>query len=238
MTASQAAHILIVDGSEDSRQELRDAMYPTPVEIQEAADAAAALRAAEQTDLDLVLAEVRLPDVSGFSLCRQLRENAPSRELPVILVSHWSSEMDRVLAFECGADDFLGRPFFDRELSSRVTAVLRRKQEQSRAPSGDEPPPVMAPTPGYREIRVGGQILDLTPKEASILLQLAASDGAVRSRRQLIMTIWDEETAPSDRCIDSHVKSLRRKLGPAGDSVETVRGIGYRFSAHPELDLS
>ena len=131
------------------------------------------------------------------------------------------------------------RPFFGRELSSRVAAVLRRSPDRRPAAYGIDGR--RAPTPpspfGQRPIRAAGRILELTPKEAAILVQLATSGGAVRSRRQLIETIWSDGDAPADRCIDSHVKSLRRKLGEAGRSVETVRGVGYRFAPHPDLDL-
>jgi DNA-binding response OmpR family regulator len=156
----------------------------------------------------------------------------------VILVSHWSSEIDRVIAFESGADDFLARPFFGRELSSRVAAVLRRRREREAVGlSGATERVAPAPASLHREVRVGGRLLELTPKETAILVHLASSQGAVRSRRQLIDAIWGDEGSPSDRCIDSHVKSLRRKLGAAGAAVETVRGVGYRFAPHPDLLL-
>lgn len=239
MQVDHTAHILIADSTDASRKELREALHPTPVQIDEADSVSAALSAIGASSPDLVVCEVKLPDASGFSLCRQLRENEHHRDLPVILVSHWSTEIDRVIAFECGADDFLGRPFFGRELSSRVAAVLRRKPERGTGSPAPQLARVATGSAGGppREIRVGGRILDLTPKESAILVHLANSDGAVRSRRQLIETIWGDESAPSDRCIDSHVKSLRRKLGPAGRSVETVRGVGYRFSPHPDLAL-
>jgi len=238
MQVDSSAHILIVDGSEPARGELRAALSPAPFQIDEAEGVSEALSAMENARLDLVLAEVKLPDASGYSLCRSIREDAQRHDTPVILVSSWSSEIDRVIAFECGADDFLARPFFGRELGSRVAAVLRRQRERQRSGSAPRPERLSpSPIPLHREIRVGGRLLDLTPKETAILVHLATSHGAVRSRRQLIDAIWGDEGSPSDRCIDSHVKSLRRKLGPAGSSVETVRGIGYRFARHPELAL-
>ena len=235
MQVRSSPQILIVDGVDDSRRELCEAMEPASVQLKEAGSVAEALAAVNEIDPDLMLAEVRLPDASGFSLCRQLRETERHHDLPVILVSHWSAEMDRVIAFESGADDFLARPFFGRELSSRVAALLRRRKERdAREEAAETPAPASA---GYRPVRLGGRTLDLTAKEAAILSHLAASDGAVRSRRQLIEALWDDQQAPSERCIDSHVKSLRRKLGDAATSVRTVRGIGYRYAPHPELEL-
>ncbi len=241
MQSERDTQILIVDGSKESRDELRDALDTTPVRFYEVESAAEALDMAAVTRPDLILSEVKLPDASGFSLCRMLREDARYFDLPVILVSSWASELDRVIAFESGADDFLARPFFGRELTSRVGAVLRRKGKQGSrsreiaARSADRTPHAT----GYRTVRVAGRILDLTPKETAILVQLATCGGAVRSRRQLVEAVWaGKRPLPADRCIDSHVKSLRRKLGSGADCVETVRGIGYRYTPHPDIELS
>lgn len=241
METERDTRILIVDGSQESRDELRHALDTTPVRFDEVESVAEALDVAAITRLDLILSEVKLPDASGFSLCRTLREDARSFDLPVILVSSWAGELDRVIAFECGADDFLARPFFDRELNSRVSAVLRRKGKRSPRASELAARPVDRPARAvaYRTVRVEGRILDLTPKESAILVQLATCGGAVRSRRQLVEAVWaDKRPLPADRCIDSHVKSLRRKLGSGAACVETVRGIGYRYCPHPDLELS
>jgi DNA-binding response OmpR family regulator len=238
MQVDPISRILIVDGTDEGRKELREALHPGALRVDEAGGVREAFSVAVEAPLDLVLAEVRLPDASGFSLCRLLREEPACHDLPVILVSSWATEMDRVIAFECGADDFLARPFFGRELGSRVAAVLRRRREREAAGLPARPERfVPAPATLHREVRVAGRLLDLTPKETAILVHLATSDGAVRSRRRLIEAIWGDESTPSDRCIDSHVKSLRRKLGVAGDAVETVRGVGYRFAPHPDLEL-
>jgi DNA-binding response OmpR family regulator len=242
MQSERNTHILIVDGSEPSRAELRRALHHGSVHFDEVDGVAEALDMAAVIRPDLIVSEVRLPDASGFSLCRQLREDVRTHDLPVILVSSWAGELDRVMAFECGADDFLARPFFDRELNSRAGAVLRRKGRRgtrvrvSETRSADERP---ARPPAHRTARIDGRILDLTPKETAILVQLATCGGAVRSRRQLVEAIWaGKHPLPADRCIDSHVKSLRRKLGRCANSVETVRGIGYRYAPDPDLELN
>lgn len=242
MELEQGEVILVVEGEETARKELRASLQTTALPIEECGSVQDALAQLETKPPDIVVAEVRLPDASGFSLCRSLREDDRSRELPVILVSHWSSEMDRILAFDCGADDFLPRPFSGRELSSRVSALLRRRRDRQEAGGGatsktatDHLPAVTSP---ICEARVDGRRLDLTPKEAAILANLATSDGCVRTRRQLIEMVWKSGASPTDRCIDSHVKSLRRKLGKAGEAIETVRGVGYRFTPHPDLELA
>jgi len=241
MQSERNTHILIVDGSQQSRAELRRALHMASVQFDEVDGVAEAFDMAAVIRPDLIVSEVRLPDASGFSLCRQLREDARTHDLPVILVSSWAGELDRVMAFECGADDFLARPFFDRELNSRAGAVLRRKGKRGpRVRDGESPSADARPAPPslHHTARIDGRILDLTPKETAILVQLSTCGGAVRSRRQLVEAIWaDKRPLPADRCIDSHVKSLRRKLGRCSSSVETVRGIGYRYAPHPDLDL-
>jgi DNA-binding response OmpR family regulator len=240
MRIDDPMRVLIVDGSDAALAETRNALGSRSLEIVEAKSATQARDMIERQRPHLMIAEVRLPDASGFALCRSVREEGPQQNLPVILISEWTTEIDRVLALECGADDFLGRPFFGRELNSRVSAVLRRRPDLDRVPDPQQPriSSFAGQTQaGMREVRLAGKRLELTPKENAILVHLAACQGGVRSRQQLIATIWGDRQPPSDRCIDSHIKSLRRKLGQAGDAVETVRGVGYRFSPHQDLVL-
>jgi DNA-binding response OmpR family regulator len=142
-------------------------------------------------------------------------------------------EPDRILAFECGADDFIAKPFFTRELSSRIQAVLRR----SAAPTGSEQSAIASPEDDplvihfdHGEVQVAGERVPLTPREFSLFAALVRRRGRVMSRRELIEQAWGEGDGPNARSVDAHVKSLRRKLGRARHAVETVRGLGYRFT--------
>lgn len=177
--------------------------------------------------LDLVL-----PGISGLGLCRLLREDPALAHVGIVMVTDHDTEVDRVLAFEAGVDDFLPRPFYGRELASRVGAVLRRSAPQHGFASGYDPPlrGLVTLHDATGSVLVGERRLDLTPREFQLLAALMRHAGRVLTRRQLIVRVWGGESGHSDRIVDAHVKSIRRKLAEARDCVETVRGVGYRFS--------
>jgi DNA-binding response OmpR family regulator len=168
-------------------------------------------------------------------VCRLIRETPRLERVPILFVSGQASEIDRVLAFESGADDFLARPFYAAELRARVEAVIR----------GFRARPERAPRQARGLVRidaragracVGGERVDLTRKELELLAELVGQAGRVVRRRQLIEQIWGGAAPRSERAIDAHVKSIRRKLGAAGSCIETVRGVGYRFVELREAD--
>jgi DNA-binding response OmpR family regulator len=225
--------VLVVDPEPESREALEKGLDGSRLEVVAAASLEEALALAERHEPRLVLSELVLPDGSGFALCRQLRETPALSGTAIVLVSQWSQEPDRILAFECGADDFVAKPFFARELSSRVQAVLRR----SAARRGDEPA-VASSSPRdpltldfeASEAFLRGERLPLTPREFALLAALARRRGRALTREDLIAEAWGDDDPPSARSVDAHVKSLRRKLGVARKAVETVRGRGYRLA--------
>jgi DNA-binding response OmpR family regulator len=150
------------------------------------------------------------------------------------MVTDHASEIDRVLAFEAGVDDFLPKPFYGRELASRVGAVLRRSGgagERHEVPGYDPAAHALVSVRAADgAVLVGDRRIDLTPREYHLLTSLISQAGRVVTRRQLIALVWGSDSAHTDRVVDAHVKSIRRKLGEARDCVETVRGVGYRFS--------
>ncbi len=241
MQPADRSRVLIADPDVKARERVSGSLAVSPVEVVEAETVEEAIGALAESDVDLVLTELQLPDASGFVLCRRLRERAEDRYIPVIVLSEWTTETDRILAFECGADDFVAKPYFARELSSRVEAVLRRRQQRDTdAALLDETPlATRAPAPFKRprEVLFDGRPLKLTPKERALLGALASAGGRVLSREDLIAQVWGGAPSPTARSVDSHIKSLRRKLADAPDCVETVRGVGYRFAPHPLLDL-
>ena len=223
---------LLVDPDAESSAAIRASIVGLPLEFVAVGTVSAAMRKINDCAPRLVLSELALPDGSGFGLCRLIRENPDAAGIPVVLLSKWAQEADRILAFECGADDFVAKPFFSRELSSRISAVLRRL-ERSNELSG----PSLAPSNGpvvideeRREIRIDGIRIDLTPREFSLFATLVNHRGRVVSRRELILQSWTDGESPTERSVDAHVKSLRRKLAGAKHAIETVRGLGYRFS--------
>jgi len=223
---------LLVDADADSRAAIRRSLHDSHLALVEVETIADALERVARAEPRLVLSELALADGSGFALCRQLRESTALADVPIVLISRWSTESDRILAFECGADDFLAKPFFQRELSSRIKAVLRRSENPVER-EVDEPAhttSLLAIDGDRREVRFDGTTLPLTPREFSLLATLARHRGRVLSRADLIAEAWNAGENPTERSVDAHVKSLRRKLAGAKDAIETIRGIGYRFS--------
>jgi two-component system catabolic regulation response regulator CreB len=193
----------------------------------------------ELEGVDLVVLDLILPDGSGFDLLSQIRQRATG--IAVIILSSRDAEADRVAALETGADDYVTKPFSPREIVARVRAVLRRAQPReagvpppsSSVTPSKMPPPALVVEEATRRAFVLGQPLELTRVEFDLLACLLGAKGRVFTRAQLIDKVWGDGFAITDRTIDSHVKSLRRKVGEAGGHpamIETVRGVGYRIT--------
>ncbi|ABC83773.1 response regulator [Anaeromyxobacter dehalogenans] len=177
---------------------------------------------------DLVLLDVMLPDVSGTEVCRQIKSDPRTRHVPVVMLTAKGDEVDRVVGFELGADDYVTKPFSVRELVLRLKAVLRR----SAARPSDRPPesvgPIRVDVDAHRAYVDGAEVV-LTPLEFKLLTTLMSRLGRVQSREQLLEDVWEMSSEVETRTVDTHVKRLREKLGSGRDLLETVRGIGYRL---------
>jgi two-component system phosphate regulon response regulator PhoB len=183
------------------------------------------------TATTLVVLGERAIDASGLALCRRLREAAGGDGLAIVIVSDRAEEMDRVLAFENGADDFVAEPYSARELAARVRAILRRRGQRGAPRPADEVALGVLRLDllsGIAEVR--GRRVRFTLREFEVLKQLALSGGRVVRRTELLRSL-DGDEARSERLVDTHVKAIRRKLGEARELIETVRGVGYRFDA-------
>jgi DNA-binding response OmpR family regulator len=209
----------------ESLAALRATLYPV-------ASGAEALEVALREKPDGVVTELVLPEMTGLGLTRCLREDAALRDVGIVMVTEHAAEIDRVLAFECGVDDLVAKPFFGRELASRVQAVLRRSEPDRSARPRHAPAPrgLVTLHPSSGSVLVDGARVDLTQREYHVLSSLLRHAGRVVSRQQLIAEVWGGEADPTDRLVDAHVKAIRRKLGAAKVCVETVRGVGYRFA--------
>lgn len=179
------------------------------------------------TGYDVVLLDLGLPDADGFEVCRRLRAES---DVPIIVVTARSEEVDRVIGLELGADDYIVKPFGFRELVARIRAVTRRLQP--RVEPGDGPVRVGPITIDRREHRVAidGEEVALTPKEFDLLALLAEDPGAVFSRTRILETVWDPHWYGPTKTLDVHIASLRKKLHDP-TRIETVRGIGFRLQA-------
>jgi len=223
--------VLIVDDERDLRTlvdfNLRQAGWRTA----QAATGAEALARARALKPAVVVLDLNLPDVSGFDVCRQLRADESTRELPILMLTARGAEEDRVQGFEVGADDYLPKPFSLRELVLRVEAVSRRR---AAAPSAEAPHArleagrVALDLDAHRCF-VDGDELPLTLQEFRLLAYLIQGRGRVRTREELLSDVWNASPELETRTVDTHVKRLRDKLGAAGELIETVRGVGYRI---------
>jgi len=195
--------------------------------VEHVTDGASALAAAQRIEPVLVILDVMLPGIDGLEVCRRLRA---SSAVPIIMLTARDGEVDRVLGLELGADDYVTKPFSPRELVARVKAVLRRldRPDEPAARADTLAVGEVAIDVDRRIVTVAGEPAELTAKEFDLLAFLARNRGIVFSRDRLLQTVWGYERPVDTRTVDSHVKSLRQKLGAGGVVVQTVRGVGYK----------
>jgi len=224
------ARVLVVEDETDLREVLEYNLTQAGHRVQVAANGADALSLAREGRPDLVLLDLMLPDTSGTEVCRALRKEPALRETRIIMVTAKAEEIDRVVGFELGADDYVAKPFSVRELLLRVAAVMRRST------------PPDAPLLEFKEIRVDrvahrvwvrGDEIQLTSLEFKLLVTLVDRKNRVQTRGVLLSDVWGLDSEIASRTVDTHVKRLREKLGGAGQHIETVRGVGYRLSDSP-----
>jgi DNA-binding response OmpR family regulator len=215
--------LLVVEDDPTIAQPLRSGLAREGFEVELAGTGASALAAGE---CDLVLLDLGLPDMDGRDVCRQLRAQSA---VPIIVVTARGDEIDRVILLELGADDYVVKPFGFRELLARIRAVLRRTsanpaqtQPETRIEAG-----LLQIDTRTRNVTYDGRPVSLTPKEHDLLVYLARDPEAVHTRDQIIEDVWDDNWWGSTKTLDVHVASLRKKLAP--ETIETVRGVGFRF---------
>ncbi|MBF0185169.1 MAG: response regulator transcription factor [Magnetococcales bacterium] len=187
--------------------------------------------ALQQETPDLALLDVILPGISGVEVCYRLRANDKTRHMPIVFLSAKGNEIDRVIGFELGADDYIVKPFNIRELLLRIRAILRRGTETT-APPSDQSILVCGEIrleKKGRQLRVNNQEVPLTTIEFNLLAALLSRQGYILSREELLHEAWGEQVTVHVRTVDVNIKRLREKLGQAGYRLETIRGIGYRM---------
>lgn len=193
------------------------------------ADGEAFFAALKQQPPDLVLLDVMLPGEGGLSILARLRAAEHTRRIPVVMLTARGSEYDKVSGLDRGADDYVTKPFGMMELISRIRAVLRRAAPTAEREVFSHDPIVLNTRTCV--VEVNGSPVDLTPKEFELLRALLQAGGAVITRDALLTSVWGYDVGVETRTLDVHIRSLRQKLGTAGECVETVRGFGYRLAA-------
>ena len=185
-------------------------------------------------DFSLILLDLMLPDGSGLDLCKKIKGNPETESIPVIILTAKDDEVDRVVGFELGADDYVTKPFSVRELILRIKAVLKRGQKKEDVVEVGRQFGDLSIDVESHEVHVNNDQIDLTALEFRLLRQLVDRRGRVQSRDQLLSDVWGYSSEVTTRTVDTHIKRLREKLGPMGKYVQTIRGVGYKFSRSPD----
>ncbi len=226
------ATILIVEDERDLNNLIKRHLEEEGHQVFQAFDGQNALLTAAREHPDLIILDWMLPRLDGLEVCRRIRRESIA---PILMLTARAEEIDRVLGLEVGADDYLTKPFSIRELLARVRALLRRV-ELDQAGLADEPaPPVLLAGALQVDltahvVTVDGQPVELAPKEFDLLEVLVRHPGRAFARDYLMEKVWGYDANGSDRTVDTHVLRLRKKLGPVGERIETVWGLGYRFA--------
>ncbi|MCG8588934.1 MAG: response regulator [Proteobacteria bacterium] len=223
-----AARILVVDDEPDLLELVRFNLQQSGFQVETSSNASEAIDALRRATPDLVVLDLMLPDRPGTDVCREIRSDPSLQELPVVMLTAKSEEVDRVVGLELGADDYVTKPFSPRELVLRVKAVLRRGTRSPTREERLEHGPLTLDRTRHRCF-VEGEEVELTAKEFRLLETLMSRPGRVFTREQLLDDIWGSEITVTLRTIDTHLKRLREKLGAGSECIDTVRGVGYRF---------
>ncbi|HEY2512930.1 MAG TPA: response regulator transcription factor [Polyangiaceae bacterium] len=227
------SRVLVIDDELDLREVLRYNLAQAGHDVMVAETGAEGLRVARANLPDVVLLDLMLPDTSGLEVCKSLKRDTATQHLPIVMVTAKGEEIDRVVGFELGADDYIVKPFSIRELLLRVQAVIRRHS------ATHAPTPVLK----FSSLRIDrdahrawvhDQPVDLTALEFKLLVTLCDRRDRVQPRGALLRDVWQIDGDIATRTVDTHVKRLREKLGDAARCIETVRGVGYRFTSTPD----
>lgn len=219
--------ILIIEDDRDIVDLIKFNLEDEGYELFAAFDGSAGVASAARYLPDLVILDIMMPKLDGWEVCRRLKEDKGTADIPIIILSARSQELDKVLGLELGADDYVTKPFSPRELLARIRAILRRKHSKPTSESTVHGNLVIDRS--KHKVVIDQERIPLTTTEFRLLEYMARRPGQVLSRDQILDAVAGYDAVVSDRTVDAHVKALRRKLGKDKDYIETVRGVGYRF---------
>lgn len=227
------ARILVIEDEPDIQQILDYNLREKGHKVFLAGKGEEGLRIAREKRPDLVLLDLMLPDIAGTEVCKVLKSEPGTRNAQVVMLTAKGEEIDRVVGFELGADDYVVKPFSVRELLLRVQAILRRSQGEQEVVQGFLFGTLRVDREAHR-VWTSDAELELTALEFKLLITLYDRKNRVQTRGALLSDVWGIDADITTRTVDTHVKRLREKLGEAGVYIETVRGVGYRFADNPE----
>lgn len=222
-----AVHIYIVEDDKNIREIEMFALKNSGYAVEEFENAKSFFSRSVEKVPDLVLLDIMLPDMDGLEIVKKLRSRPDTVRVPIILVTAKTTELDKVKGLDIGADDYLTKPFGVMELISRVKALLRRSralQDDKQMVLGD-----ITLDSERREVHVGGELCELTFKEFELLKLLMVNAGIVLHRDTIMSDVWGTDYEGESRTLDMHIKTLRQKLGEAGNMIKTVRNVGYKM---------
>ena len=222
------ARLLIVDDEQKIREMIKKYAVFEGHQVMEAADGFTAVDLCEKNDFDLIIIDVMMPELDGFSAVKAIRR---FKQTPVIMLSARGEEYDKIHGFEVGIDDYVVKPFSVKELMMRVQAILNRRGINVSDESDTASFEGLSLNYTARIVTIDGQRIDLSPKEYDLLFYLAKNKNIALSRERLLTEVWGYDYYGDDRTLDTHIKLLRRALGPYQKFIVTVRGVGYRFEA-------
>ena len=229
-----SARILIIEDEPDIRKTIDYNLSKESFKVYQAASIAEGEKSIVDNSPDAIILDLMLPDGSGLTLCRDIKSDPKTSHIPIILLTAKADEVDRVIGFELGADDYVTKPFSVRELILRVKAILKRGVLESNASTeslysfGE-----LSLNLDAHQVFISGDEINFTALEFRLLKHLIDRRGRVQTRDQLLEEVWGYSAEITTRTVDTHIKRLREKLGTIGEYIQTIRGVGYRFSKTP-----
>ena len=227
-------NILVIEDEPDIRKNLEYNLSREGFKVSTAGSLKDGLKSLDSNTYSLILLDLMLPDGSGLDLCKKIKSNSSLESIPIIILTAKDDEVDRVVGFELGADDYVTKPFSVRELILRVKAVLKRGQAKKEIVEVERQFGDLKIDINSHEVFVDNNQINLTALEFKLLNKLVETRGRVQSRDQLLEQVWGYSSEVTTRTVDTHIKRLRSKLGSIGKYVQTIRGVGYKFSRLPD----
>ena len=227
-------NILVIEDEPDIRKNLEYNLAREGFKVSAVGSLSDANETLKNNVFSLILLDLMLPDGSGLDLCKKIKGNPETESTPIIILTAKDDEVDRVVGFELGADDYVTKPFSVRELILRVKAILKRGIKKSDVVEVERQFGDLKIDVDSHEVHVDSSLIELTALEFRLLRELVDKRGRVQSRDQLLSEVWGYNSEVTTRTVDTHIKRLREKLGSMGKYVQTIRGVGYKFSRTPD----